>query len=61
MTEYQRQREAAGLSLYDVPRLMQVTTVRWAYIEAGHVVPTEAEARDFSLALARKRASKQPW
>lgn len=40
-------REAAGLTLYDVPRRMPVSTVRWARIEAGLDAPTPDELADF--------------
>lgn len=48
-------RESVGLSLYDVPRRMPVSTVRWARIEAGIVAPTPAELDDFERHVLRRR------
>ena len=48
-------RESAGLSIYDVPRRMPVSTVRWARIEAGICAPTEAELADFERWVLRRR------
>ena len=48
-------REAAGLKLYDVPRRMPVSTVRWARIEAGICAPTEAELADFERHVLQRR------
>ena len=48
-------REAAGLSIYEVPRRMPVSTVRWARIEAGTDAPTEAELADFERWVLRRR------
>lgn len=47
-------REAAGLSIYEVPRRMPVSTVRWARIESGLVTPTEAELADFERHVLRR-------
>ena len=47
-------RESAGLSIYDVPRRMPVSTVRWARIEAGICAPTEAELVDFERWVLRR-------
>ena len=45
---------AAGLSIYEVPRRMPVSTVRWARIESGLVTPTEAELADFERHVLRR-------
>lgn len=62
MTEYRREREAAGLSLYDVPRRMPVSTLRWAAIEAL-ATPTAAELQDFAEHVKGQPAapSTGPW
>jgi transcriptional regulator with XRE-family HTH domain len=48
-------RESVGVSLYDVPRRMPVSTVRWAMIEAGIATPTAAELDDFERHVLRRR------
>lgn len=48
-------RESAGLSIYDVPRRMPVSTVRWARIEAGAEAPTETELADFERWVLQRR------
>lgn len=48
-------RESVGLSLYDVPRRMPVSTVRWARIEAGVDAATSDEIADFERWVLRRR------
>ena len=48
-------REAAGLSLYDVPRRMVVSTLRWHRIEQGLDTPTEAELAEFEHHVLSRR------
>jgi len=63
VTELRREREATGLSLYDVPRRMPVSTLRWAAIEAGLATPTDVELRDFAEHVKGQPAapSTAPW
>ena len=50
-------RAAAGLSLYDVPRRMPVSIVRWYRIEQGLETPTESELRDFAQVVNKAPAA----
>jgi transcriptional regulator with XRE-family HTH domain len=45
--ELRSAREAAGVTLYEVPRRMPVSTLRWHRIEAGLDAPTAQELADF--------------
>ena len=45
--ELRSARVAAGLRVYDVPRRIPVSTIRWHRIEHGLAEPTEAELADF--------------
>lgn len=54
--ELRSAREAAGLSPYDVPRCMPVSTIRWARIEAGVDRPTPAELADFEVMVKNAAA-----
>lgn len=47
-------RAAAGVTLYEVPRLMPVSTVRWHRIEQGIVEPTPQELADFERFVLRR-------
>ena len=55
--ELRSAREAAGLSLYDVPRRMPVSTTRWARIEAGVDKPTPRELADFEVLVKNVAAA----
>ena len=61
--ELRHAREAAGVRLYDVPRRMPVSTVRWHRIEQGLDEPTAAELADFERFVKRppRAASTPGW
>ena len=55
--ELRDERVAAGLSLYEIPRRMPVSVLRWHAIELGLLVPTAAELAEFELHVKRQPPS----